>query len=507
VCSRVTIGAMALSFSKQALSSIRKQELLRAGERVGVAVSGGADSVAMLRVLLELRTEIGIVLSVVHFNHKLRGKASDKDEAFVAGLAEKFGLTLHMGRTDVTKKAIQEKRNLEDAARRARYEFFRRLTKSGLVDVVATAHTMDDQAETVLAHILRGTGLAGLAGIHPVTKDGIIRPMLEARRGDLRRYLRASKQSWREDATNKDTSRQRARMRKKLLPLLAKEFNPRALEHLAALAGLARQDDSLLNGLAEACCREFSRRTGDSKQIEAAKLLWPLAGKVSYAESAENVEHIEKKKSQTQTPALSARMVRALVEEFKQAGNEITAGHVEAVLRLAESGENGKVLQLPGGIDVRRHDDCLFFLRREARGGKKKAPVAFSYPVALPSGGNVKVAIKEIGCVIRFRSIDWPDAQRETIEKGWAALDRDKLPDLLTLRSLQPGDRMSPAGHRGEHKLKRLLNEKRISQWQREGWPVLENGKNIVWARGFVAAGFAATRETRNAILVSEEKA
>ena len=148
---------------KELIAHFKKRELLRAGDRVGVAVSGGADSVALLRLLLELRDELGVVLSVVHFNHKLRGKASDRDESFVARLAEKFGLTLHVGRGDVARKAAQEKANLEDAARRARYEFFKKLTEGGLVDCVTTAHTADDQAETVLAHILRGTGLAGLA--------------------------------------------------------------------------------------------------------------------------------------------------------------------------------------------------------------------------------------------------------------------------------------------------------------------------------------------------------
>ena len=132
---------------------------------MGVAVSGGADSVALLRLLLELREELGVVLSVVHFNHKLRAKASDRDEAFVTSLAEKFGLSLHLGHTDVAKKAKREKANLEDAARRARYAFFKKLTDGGMVDMVLTAHTADDQAETVLAHILRGTGLAGLAGL------------------------------------------------------------------------------------------------------------------------------------------------------------------------------------------------------------------------------------------------------------------------------------------------------------------------------------------------------
>jgi len=487
---------------KELLRHIRKRELLRAGERAGVAVSGGADSVALLRLLMELRAELGVVLSVVHFNHKLRGKASEKDEAFVAGLAEKFGLTLHVGHGDVKKKAKQEKRNLEDAARRARYAFFKKLTEGGLVDAVATAHTADDQAETVLAHILRGTGLAGLAGIHPVTSDGIVRPLLETRRDELRKYLRAKKQTWREDATNKDTSRQRARMRKKLMPLLEKEFNPKAVEHLCKLAELAREDEALVSELAEANCRALTTERAGGKGIEARNILRPALGVFP------NTEHAEFTEKKRQGPrALSARMVRLLVDEYKEAGSEIAAIHVEAVLRLAENGENGKALQLPGGVDVRRDDDWLVFRPQPARDAKNKELIQFEYPVTLRDSNDVNVAVKEISCVIRIRSIDWPATQRETIRKGWAALDRDKLQAALTLRSLRPGDRMRPEGHRGTHKLKRLLNEKRISRWEREGWPVLESGENIVWARGFVAAEFSATRETRRAILVSEEKA
>jgi len=471
---------------------------------VGVAVSGGADSVALLRLLLELREELGVVLSVVHFNHKLRGKASDKDEAFATALSEKFGLSLHVGHADVAKKAKQEKTNLEDAARRARYAFFKKLTEGGMVDFVATAHTADDQAETVLAHILRGTGLAGLAGIHPVTNDGIIRPLLGVRRGDLRSYLRSKKQPWREDATNRDISRQRARMRKKLLPLLEKEFNPKAVEHLGMLAQLALGDQEFLAALAREKCAELASIGGKGTQIECARLLSPTRRKGFNAESAESTEDTEK--SARCSRALSARMVRILVGAYKGAGSELSAAHVEAVLTLAESGENGKVLQLPGGADVRREDDALVFLPRVASGKKGKQSLEFSYPVQL-SNEETKIAVQEIGCVLRFRSIDWHSARRETIGKGSAALDRGKLQGAMVLRNLRPGDRMRPEGHHGTHKLKRLLNERRVSRWEREGWPVLESGKNVVWARGFVAAEYAATSTTQKAILVSEEKA
>src|SRR5258706_3675339 len=146
--------------------AIEKQGLLRAGERVGVAVSGGADSVARLLLLLELRKQLGIVLSVAHFNHKLRGKDSEADEKFAAKLAAKYGLAFHAGHADIAAKAKRDKANLEDTARRARYEFFATLVRGGHLDKVAVAHTADDQAETVLAHILRGNGLAGVCGSH-----------------------------------------------------------------------------------------------------------------------------------------------------------------------------------------------------------------------------------------------------------------------------------------------------------------------------------------------------
>ena len=476
--------------SKPIHEQIRKCEFLRAGTRVGVAVSGGADSVSLLSLLFQLRGDLGVVLSVVHFNHKLRGKASEKDEEFVAALAEKFGLTLHVGRADVGTRAKRERVNLEDAARRARYAFFRRLTEGGLVDCVATAHTADDQAETVLAHILRGTGLAGLAGIHPATTDGIIRPLLHVRRSELRKYLRARKQSWREDATNRDASRQRARMRKKLLPLLEKQFNPQAVNHLGELAQLAREEEALAEAFSQDYYDVLVKRETEGIRIPVQHVLWPFswpAGEIP-------------------NRALGKRLVRRAFAKLSAGHGQLTLPHVKQLIRLAESGENGKALQLPGGVDARRDDDALVFLLRDRSAKKNKAPIEYAHPVDLRDE-ETQIAVKEIGCVIRLRSIDWTSAQRQTMDKGWAALDREKLQGALTLRSLRPGDRMRPEGHRGTHKLKRLLNEMRVSRWDRDGWPVLESGKNVVWARGYVSTEFAATKGTRKAILVSEEKA
>src|SRR4029077_12027812 len=456
--------------------AIQKLGLLRAGERVGVAVSGGADSVALLVLLAEMRKALGIVVSVVHFNHKLRGKDSDGDEKFAVRLAEKYGLAFHAGRADIAAKAKSRKANLEDTARRARYDFFARLVEDGRVDKVAGAHTADDQAETVLAHILRGTGLAGLGGIHPAVGH-VVRPLLGVRRAELRAYLRSKKQTWREDATNRDTTRMRARIRKKLLPILEKQFQPAVVEHLATLAELTREDEAFLGALVEDRMRKCVEKVAGSAKISTAALL-DLSKKKDF--TTEGTEDAEKSLS------ISGRMVRRIVGELKPREGQLNAAHVRSILELAERGENGKCLALPGGVEVRGERDSLIFCTRVPFGQTKhRKPLEFECAINL-RGMRTDVSVPELGCVFRFRVIDWPAKRGDTIEREFV-LDRDALQSPLVLRNWRAGDKLRPCGHRSAHKLKRLLNQKRVSRWEREGWPVLTSGGALAWARGFPA--------------------
>jgi tRNA(Ile)-lysidine synthase len=490
---------MGQSLVSRVQSAIKKEGFLRAGERVGVAVSGGADSVALLLLLIELRKQLGIVLSVAHFNHKLRGKDSEADEKFAAKLAEKYGLAFHAGRADIAAKARSNKANLEDTARRARYQFFARLVEDGRVDKLAVAHTADDQAETVLAHILRGTGLAGLGGIHPVVGH-VVRPLLGVRRAELRAYLRSKKQTWREDATNRDTTRMRARIRKKLLPILEKQFQAAVVEHLATLAELAREDEAFLGALADDRMRRCVEKDTGSAKISAADLLDLSRKKDFTTEGTERTEGEAEKNF-----AVSGRMVRRIVGELKPREGQLNAAHVRSILELAESGENGKCLSLPGGVEVRREQDSLIFRAGDAIAkANRRKPLEFERAINL-HGMQVDVSVPELGCVFRFRVIDWPAKRGDTIEKGFV-LDRNALQSPLVLRNWRPGDKLRPCGHRSAHKLKRLLNQKRVSRWEREGWPVLTSGGALVWARGFPAAAeFAASEKTRSGIVITEE--
>ncbi|MGB8472591.1 MAG: tRNA lysidine(34) synthetase TilS [Candidatus Acidiferrum sp.] len=514
------------SLARRVLASVKKQGILRPGQRVGVGVSGGADSVALLLLLLELREKLGIVVSVAHLNHKLRGKASDADEKFVAKLAAKHGLAFHAMSVNAAEKAKREKANLEDAARRARCGFFARLVAQGKVDRVVTAHTADDQAETVLAHILRGTGLAGLGGIHPET-ECVVRPLLGVRRAELREYLRAKKQKWREDATNLDTTRTRARIRKKLLPLLEREFQQGAVEHLASLAEFAREDEEFLEWLARERCAALAKKDRGETRIAVTDLLQPLRKGDFNTEFAEDTEKKEKRNEKGRIEknaeerdgkfeALTKRMLRRLIEECKRGTGQITARHVAAVQDLARHGQNGKSLPLPGGVEIRRERDELVFRARLDTGAGRKLVAGESGATEMPHAseyehkidfrnGEAVLRVPQVGCLFRLRVIDWPAKRVDTKESG-VVLDQERLREPLVLRNWRFGDKLQPTGHQKAHKLKRLLNEKRVSRWEREGWPVLTSGGVLVWARGFpVAAGFAANDETRTGILIAEE--
>jgi len=490
--------------SQQLLQHLNAQKFVRPGNRVGVAVSGGADSVALLLLLLELHEKLGIVLSVVHFNHKLRGKASDADEKFIAKLAAEHGLEFHSTSVDVAKKAKKERANLEDAARRARYDYFRSLVDSGVCARIAVAHTADDQAETVLAHILRGTGLAGLGGIHPVA-DPVFRPLLTIRRAELRFYLRRKKQSWREDATNRDTKRLRARIRKKLLPLLEKQFQHAIVEHLTTLAHLAREDEAFFEALLrERMALAVQERDGGLR-VSLADLFGACVKAGFNAEFTESTEKKEVEKNDS--TGVIKRMVRHIIARIKSRQGELGANHVDAILELARAGRNGSSLMLPGGVEVRKDRDALLFraIQKTDDTATRTTKHSFEYNIDLSRGAK-DVNVPELGCVFRLRVIDWP-SKREENHNREMVLDRERLRSPLVLRNWRPGDRLRPSGHQNAHKLKRLLNEKHVSHWDREGWPVLMSGEVLVWARGFpVAADFAADEKTRTGIVIAEEK-
>lgn len=470
--------------------------MLRPGDRIAVAVSGGADSVALLGLMDELRDDLGVTLCVAHFNHQLRGADSDADEKFVASLARERGLKFFVDRKDVAAVAKAQRWNLEDAARRLRYSFFAEIVSKGAATRVATAHTADDQAETTLARLIRGTGLRGLASIYPV-RGAVIRPALALRREALRSYLAAVKQEWREDATNADTRRLRARVRRRLLPEMEQNFSKSIVNKLGELAELAREDEVFWTALVEERHRNRVERTGATVRIQTKDLLSPM-GAVD----------AEQRGEQHPFRALTGRMIRRLYTEVARAGGELSGKHVDQVVRLAERGASGRRVELPGGVSVRKGFDRLIFAGAADHKGAYAGFLrksSYAYDVKLPTRGSAAITVPELGRTFHLKVIDWPLRERETRCEG-VVLDAERLRAPLVFRNWKPGDAYCPFGRSSERKVARMLIADRIDLAQRASWPILTSAGRIVWAvRMPVAKEFSASEATRTGLWIVED--
>jgi tRNA(Ile)-lysidine synthase len=524
------------SLTERLLIRIRREELLRAGDRVGVAVSGGIDSVALLLLLIELRQELGIVLSVVHFNHTLRGPESDRDQEFVANLAREHGLEFYSASGDVAQLAAEEHRGTEAAARELRYEFFGSLLGAGAdsveesnisaaLDKIVTGHTLDDQAETVLMRIIRGTGPRGLGGIFPRIvvehEDGeghgeIVRPLLGVRRHELEEYLTDRKQSWREDSTNADAKFTRNRLRRLVMPLLEREFNPSVVDSLTELAEIARDEEDYweneisgwLGTVVQWSQPEWTRGIPgfDGAQSDETQSLVQIQLSVPDPADPELLERIEQSGSAlmdasvsrpwllTEPKAVQRRVLKAIGE---QAGIPLEFKHIEEILRFAaEDGPAGKELSLPLGWKIIREPEALVFRTPDLR--RQERLQDYEYSLLVPG----RVLVPELGGVIEALLVP-PQAQIAEYNPH-QLLRADLLQGCLVARNWRAGDRFWPAHTKAPKKVKELLQEQHVAQPGRRLWPVVVSGDEIVWMRGFPVPARLRADAEQEALLIRE---
>jgi tRNA(Ile)-lysidine synthase len=467
---------------------VRRHGLLKPGDRVAVAVSGGADSVALLRVLLELRQELGIVLSVGHFHHGIRGAEADRDQQFVQDLAGSFRLEFHVGTGDAPAHSRADKTSLETAARELRHRWFLELVNDGQADKIATAHTLDDQAETVLMRILRGAGALGLAGIFPEQETRhLVRPLLEISRGEVETYLRSLGQSWREDSSNRDLEHTRNRIRRELLPRLEKDYNPALRQTLADLAEVAR-------GEAEYWDREVQSLL--PRLVRAGK---PTRSGRSATGAASTTLSLDLAVFRNLPLAAQRQMLQRI---GKQMGTSLEFKHIQQLALIAGEASGGQRLLLPGGITAQRSFRELQFDRQAA----VAAPPDYRYSLPIP--GEVRVV--ELGARLSARIVRGGISAHSGYNPD-SLLDRSLLAPCLTVRNWQAGDRFFPAKTRSPKKLKELLQAarlgQRLSMAQRKAWPVVESAGQIVWVRGFAVPAAFAPRNGDAVLIEAVEEA
>ena len=438
--------------------------------RLAVGLSGGADSVALLCALTDRSRELGVVVHAAHLHHGLRGEEADADLEFCRALAGTLGVPFHEARVDTAeeaKRAANSGRDeadesgpsdsIEGTARRLRYRWFGQLISAGKVDAVATAHTLDDQAETVLAKFLRGAWTEGLSGIYPrlESPEGglIVRPLLKTTRTAIEEFLTARKQSWREDSTNRHLTFTRNRIRHELLPQLA-TWNQQLREHLAQMAELAREEEAWWDAeIGRAAAGVFLRGR-------------PVRGGGRATTTAEGMA-LDLARLNAEPVALQRRLIRYAAEQLEAAPDFAAT---EAVRSLARSGKAGQKLELAQGLRAERTHREIRLTRGPNRASGDTGNEVECYECFVPGELNAPA----FGCRIRV----------EPGEAGVGNSGENGGPLKAVLRPWRPGDRVRLRYSSSLKKVKEVLERMKVTGSDRARWPVLEVGGRIVWMRG-----------------------
>ena len=466
-------GKLDGSLAERVAEILHRYSMAPTGSRIGVAVSGGADSVVLLHLLHRLAPELRLELLVLHVNHQLRGAESDADEEFVRELAHALGVRFLCERRELPPG------NLEQEAREARREFFLRMKSEHALDRMALGHTRSDQAETVLLRFLRGCGTAGLGGMRLRTEDGFIRPLLTTGRDEVREWARREGVDWREDSSNQERRFARNRLRLDTMPELAGSFNSNLEGVLSRTAEVAQAEEDYWNSEISKTYGEITKRTGLGSFLQVSALA-------------------------SLHPALQRRLIRRALADLRGDLRSIDVQHIEAILKLCGSVEGHDRAMVPGA-DAMRSFGTLLITRPGRLSSEERHYRMELQPgeiCELPFGGGRlhldSASSAPVNCAT-FKGESNGDAAMVEID-GDALTAGDSVRPLY-VRNWEPGDAMQRPGHRQAEKLKALFQEYRVLLWERRHWPVVLSGDEIVWARRFgCAAKFQASAASRRTL-------
>ncbi|MEM7391206.1 MAG: tRNA lysidine(34) synthetase TilS [Verrucomicrobiota bacterium] len=445
--------------------TLRDRKLIEPGRHLLVGVSGGADSIAMAHALLELRGELDLHLTLIHLNHRLRGEASDADEAFVRGFGAKHGLEVLTASRDVARSAARKKISLEMAAREARHRWFKQALGRTGADTVALAHTRDDQAETVLLRLIRGAGLDGLAGMEArTTVNGLpmIRPLIDVSRKTLLGYLKRHKLAWREDASNRDTRFVRNRIRHEVIPMLEEQINPRLRETLA--------------------------RTADTLRAEGE---WARQFTASFLDTIPAGRRLSGERLAEWPPAARHRVIQAWLLREGLPPEGLTHDLILKLGRWCENPRGSKTLNLPHGLTLFcRYGDLTLGPTEESATALPR--MILNRPGKTPAEAwGLMISVDRATGAVRQKGAQighWP---------ATASLSADRIGRArLILRAREPGDRYVPLGLRGSKKIQDILVDRKVPRALRDRVPLIECRGEIIWIPGYqVARGWEVPEE------------
>jgi tRNA(Ile)-lysidine synthase len=470
-----------MALSDRVRETVRKHALARVDTRVLIALSGGPDSVALVHLLLELQADGDLIVAgLAHFNHQLRGADADADEAFCRAMATSLRLPLDVGRADVRTAANEAGRSIEDTARELRYAFLEQAADRVRADTIAVAHSLDDQSETFLLRLVRGSGSRGLAAILP-RAGRVIRPLLEIPRADLRAYASERRLAFRDDPSNRDVSIPRNRVRHELIAYLEREFNPGINRVLAREAALAREDEDYLQRQAiDLASTIVLSSKGGTTEIDTVAL-------------------------RSLHPALASRIARHVLTS-RAHGRFVGSDHVDCLLRLCGA-PAGAGADLPGQRAVRQGMAILLGPPSSRIRRAREVPAnSFRVPLSIPG----EVTLDNQGWAVSARRLDGVErpAGFGPARGPEVAIASDPLTLPLAIRLRRRGDRFRPLGLAHRKKLQDFLVDRKIPREIRDSLPLVVDGEDrIVWVVGeSVAEDFRVTEPSRGVILLKARR-
>ncbi len=416
------------------LETIQSHALIKKGDRIVLGVSGGPDSMCMLHLFCSIREEWSLSLYAVHLNHQFRGEASDSDALYVEEKCREWSVPLYSFSSNVEEVASTLKTSFEDAGRKERYRLFFEVLNEVQANKIAVAQNRNDQAETVLMRLIRGSGLEGLTGIDYSRKDGVIRPVLDLTREEIEDYCESNGLLPRRDHTNDDVQYTRNKIRKNILTQM-QSINPSVVDNIVNTRHLLEDEQELLRSVTNKAYVEMVEISGDGSAI----LLEPF---------------------NKQPVGLKRRLIRKCIEEIRGHLTDVTYDEVEAVIQLATRKRTGSKKNYHGNLTFEISYDKLFVYL-----GKRE--------------------IRKDDFTLKVREMTREEFDDYRLLADEIAVDKGKLTGALVIKSRQPGDKFNPTGLRGQKKLKDFFIDKKIPRDERNNIPLVWDDAGIVWIVGY----------------------
>ena len=430
---------------EKVLSTINKHNLISDGDKIVIGLSGGPDSVCLLHILNRLKEKLDIELYVAHLNHQIRGIEAQKDALYVSTICEEMGITYFLKSIDVPKYCKDNGLSIEEGARKLRYEMFNEIKQKTKSNKIAIGHNLNDQAETVLMRIMRGTGLQGLRGIEYARENGIIRPLLDIERKDIEDYCELHNLNPRIDESNLENIYTRNKIRLELIPYMKDNFNPNLIESIVRMSNNLRSDSDYIEAHAEAEFKNICKISSDSAEI--------------------NINNFKKLHN-----AIKVRVLRKGIKAILGDTNFIDQKHIDDVIELESESKINKMLTLPRGIFVYRRKNSIILTTTEII----EEEIEFSY--SIPSNGFVK--IKEINTIIETQTMTIDRYKSGKVDKMSRGFDFNKIKGGIVVRNRQQGDKIKLVG--GSKKIKDLFIDLKIPREDRCKIPVIVDEDGIL---------------------------